>query len=179
MTYFNRCCKNKVFVVRFGLKDLASIAHNCLYGPISLFPNSKQIPYGSQNSVPSTQFRGVIFHEGGISPAEPGTFTALILKRMLDKHFTIFSEIIFGLSASDDGLLCGLAVLTSAICWSFTLVSCCTMENSHSLTSKNFYSFNSPISPITQLRVISEHDIPAILEYPNVFAVIYCQWEVS
>lgn len=23
----------KVYVVRFGLKDLASIAHNCLYGP--------------------------------------------------------------------------------------------------------------------------------------------------
>ena len=42
--YFNLLSRNIEFAVRLRLIDPASIWHNFLYGPMSLFPNSEQIP---------------------------------------------------------------------------------------------------------------------------------------
>lgn len=43
-TYFSLRTRNTEFVFRFELIDVASTANKCLYWPISLLPNSEQIP---------------------------------------------------------------------------------------------------------------------------------------
>nr|GMC54261.1 hypothetical protein Iba_chr01dCG14500 [Ipomoea batatas] len=85
---------NTDIVDLLGLIDAASTANRCLYGPISLDPNFEHIRYGSLNSE-------AIESEDRVS-VELLLFLKLILKKITNKHFTMLSEILFGLSSPDN-----------------------------------------------------------------------------
>lgn len=101
VTYFNLRTRNTDTVDRFGLIDGASTANKCLYGPISRFPNFKEMAYGSLNCAVTELSQKVIAGSEDSVSAELLVLLELIREKTFNKHFTIFSEILVGLSSPE------------------------------------------------------------------------------
>ncbi|RRT56073.1 hypothetical protein BHE74_00044392 [Ensete ventricosum] len=100
-SHFNLHVRNEQPMGRFGKFELASTARKYLYGPMSLLPNSAQIPYGSRESV-SSELPLEPDIEGDASSSSLVLFPGeLVRENMFIRHLKISSDSLFGPLDSD------------------------------------------------------------------------------